>query len=85
MNIQSALIPHKHTRFNDSIITLAGRVRDLLDQPRSIDEIWSVVSGRSNAWGVSVSFTHLVLAVDMLYAIRQIKLVADGRVCSVDV
>lgn len=80
MNIQSALIPHKHTRFSDAIITLAGRVRVLLDQPHTVDELWSIVSNHSEEWGGAVSFTHLVLAIDTLFAIHQIEVVAEGRV-----
>lgn len=83
MNIQAALIPHKHTRFSDAIITLAGRVRVFLDQPRTVDELWSIISKHSKDWG-AVSFTNLVLAIDILFAIRQIELVADGRICCVN-
>lgn len=80
MYIQSALIPNKHTRFSDAIITLAGRVAALLDQPRTVDELWSIISTYSKGSGAATTFTHLVLAIDTLYAIRQIELVADGRV-----
>lgn len=83
MNIQSALIPNKHTRFSDAIVTLAGRIKGLLDQPRSVDELWSIVSSRSAGWGGGVTFTHLVLAIDTLFAIRQIEIVANARICRV--
>ena len=80
MTIQAALIPNKHTRFNDAIITLAGRLIPLLEQPHTIDELWAIVSNCAKNWGFAPSFTHLVLAVDTLFAIRQIELVADGRI-----
>ncbi len=46
----------------------------------SIYELWAIVSNCAKDWGVALSFTHLVLAVDTLFAIRQIRFVADGRI-----
>jgi len=80
MNIQTALLPHKHVRFSDSIIGLAGHVRKLIIQPMTIDEILSDVSRSTSDWPSNPSFTHVVLALDVLFALGQVESISDGRV-----
>nr|VFK65468.1 MAG: hypothetical protein BECKUNK1418G_GA0071005_106316 [Candidatus Kentron sp. UNK]VFK72414.1 MAG: hypothetical protein BECKUNK1418H_GA0071006_111310 [Candidatus Kentron sp. UNK] len=80
MTIQTALLPHKHVRFSESIIALAGLVRKILVEPRTIDELWSDVTRSSTQWPSEPSFTHLVLAVDVLFAIGQIEAAPGGRI-----
>lgn len=82
MSIQTILLPHKHVRFSDSIVGLAGHLRGLLNEPRTVDELWSLVDGKTTSWPGSVSFTNLVLAIDVLFAIGQVELTADSRVIS---
>lgn len=79
MKIQAALLPHKHIKFSDSIIALAGFARSLLDQPKSIDELWVEIMKNANQWVTKVTFTHLVLAIDVLFAIKQIESISNGR------
>jgi hypothetical protein len=78
MNIQQALLPHKHVRFSESIIAVAGLVRTLLSEPRSLDELVSLVN--QHRWPRRPSFTELVLAVDVLFAVRQIQMLPEGRI-----
>lgn len=80
MKIQTALLPHKHIKFSDSIIALAGFLRTLLEEPKSIDDLWIETL---NQWVTKVTFTHLVLAIDVLFAIKQIESVSNGRLIRV--
>ncbi len=80
MSIRTALIPHKHVRFSDSIIGLSGYLRRLLNEPRSLDELWAHIDSDVSGWQSRPNFTHLVLAVDLLYAIGDVQLVGDGRI-----
>ena len=80
MNIQTAILPHKHVRFSESLIGIAGFVRTRLDQPRTIDELWAVMESEGTDWPSRPSFTQLVLAVDVLFAIRQVRSAPDGRI-----
>lgn len=82
MSIQTALIPHKHVRFSDSIIGLSGYLRRLLAEPRTLDELWAQLDRDVSGWHSRPSFTHMVLAVDVLYAIGAVHLVGDGRIMS---
>ncbi|WP_390139259.1 ABC-three component system middle component 6 [Geobacter metallireducens] len=83
MSIRTALIPHKHVRFSDSIVGLSGYLRHLLVEPHTLDELWTQVDRDSSGWQSRPSFTHLVLAVDVLYAIGAVEFVGDGRIYSV--
>jgi len=80
MSIRTALIPHKHVRFSDSIIGLSGHLRQLLEEPHTLDELWAQIDCDSSGWESRPSFSHLVLAVDVLYAIGAVGLVGDGRI-----
>lgn len=80
MSIRTALIPHKHVRFSDSIIGLSGYLRQLLIEPHTLDELWTQIDRDSPEWNSRPSFLHLVLAVDVLYAIGAVKLIGEGRI-----
>ncbi len=75
MNIQTILTPHKHVRFCDSLVGLAGFLRTLLDQPRTLDELWSLVDRDNSGWLSRPPFEHLILAVDILFALQQIEVI----------
>jgi hypothetical protein len=73
MNIQAQLLPHKHIRFSESLIGLAGFVRQILKQPHTIDEIWNVLDCDNSGWFYRPTFEQLVIAVVILFALGQIK------------
>jgi hypothetical protein len=72
MNIPAQLLPHKHIRFCESLIGLAGYVRQLLNAPLTIDELYSLLNNTESAWLYKPSFEQLVSAVVILFAIGQI-------------
>jgi hypothetical protein len=80
MTIQSTLLPHKHVRFADSIFGLAGHVRGHLSSPQTVDELWHSVEKNQNGWVGKLNFTHFILSLDLLFAIKQIKLTANGQI-----
>jgi hypothetical protein len=81
MNIQAALIPHKHVRFCDSVIALAGFIRTLLAEPRTIDELWTIMAQDNSGWLSHPPFEYLVYAIDTLFALKQIEMIeGDGRI-----
>ena len=84
MIIQPALLPHKHVSFCESTLAVAGRIRQLITEPRSVDELWSMISHNAEDWPRNPSFTQMVLAIDVLFAIKQIQSTADGRIFRVD-
>ncbi|WP_419805715.1 ABC-three component system middle component 6 [Terriglobus sp.] len=80
MNIQTAILPHKHVRFSESLIAIAGLLRQRLSEPRTLDELWATVESEGNGWPSKPSFTQVVLAVDVLFSIGQIRNAPGGRV-----
>lgn len=75
MNIQAALIPHKHVRFCDSIVAIAGFIRTLLIEPRTIDELWTIITQPNSGWLTQPPFEYLVYAIDTLFSLKQIELI----------
>jgi hypothetical protein len=82
MNIQAALLPHKHVKFSASLIAVAGYVRGYLSEPRTVDELWSLIESNKQHTKIKPTFTQLVLAVDILFAIQQVTANSDGRIIS---
>ena len=79
-NIQTILIPHKHVRFCESLIGLAGFLRGLLDEPRTLDELWALVDRDNSGWLNRPSFYNMVLAINILFALKQIELTSSNRI-----
>lgn len=81
MNIQTALIPHKHVKFCDSIVALAGFIRTLLSEPRTVDELWAIVAQENSGWLTRPPFEYLLYAINTLFALKQIERIGDdGRI-----
>jgi hypothetical protein len=69
------LMPDKHIRFGESLLGLGSCALDLLSVPRTIDELWHTFrkSVESGQYPVEQPFEHLVLAVDILFAIGAVE------------
>lgn len=80
MTIHNLLLPHKHVRFCDSLLALAGHLRRLLGEPRTVDELWALLDRDEPGWPAKPTFTQLVLAITLLFAISQITSSGDGRI-----
>ena len=73
MNIPAQLLPHKHIRFCESLIGLAGYIRQLLNNPLTIDELYLLLDNPDSTWLYKPSFEQVVSAVVILFAIGQIS------------
>lgn len=80
MNTQTMLLPHKHVRFSNSLVAIAGYVRTIIDEPTSIDELWLKVEQRKNTELIKPSFTQFIFAIDILFCIKQIIVDEEGRI-----
>lgn len=80
MNIQTALLPHKHTAFSRSVIGVAGLLLTLLDEPRSLDELMTAAAAQGQRWPDKPTFTEVLLGVYVLFAIKQVHLVDGDRI-----
>lgn len=78
LKIQAALLPQKHISFSGSLVGLAGRARAALTSDALTVEGLMEALAHGND-GDSPSAEHLVLALSLLYAIRQIEVDRQGR------
>ena len=84
MSTQTALLPHKHVRFSDSTLGVAGKLRSMLEQPRSIDELQVLLEhARSQGWPGKAMLNDVIAGVSVLYALGQVEMCAEGRVRTV--
>lgn len=81
MNILTALLPHKHTLFSESLIGIAGFLNSILPvNSFTIDELWTLVEINQNKYPSNINFEQMILATDILFAIHIITLLPDGRI-----
>ena len=81
MNILTALLPHKHTLFSESLIGIAGFLRLIMpSNSLSIDELWALVELKQDTYPCEINFEQMILATDILFAINVIDLTTDGRI-----
>lgn len=78
MKIQTMILPNKHIRFANSLVAIAGYVKNYLNEPRNVDELWALVNSDSNI--ISPTFTQLILAIDLLFAIKVVNSDFEGRI-----
>lgn len=77
------LLPSKHIKVSDSIITVAGLVLSVLDHPMSLDVLWKqyCLKGTQIAdFEIKHNFTHFYLSICFLYATSAIDLNESGLV-----
>lgn len=82
-NLRLAVAPHDHVRFCDSVVGLAGRIRDLISSPKTIDELQNILDRKDSDWPGRVDFEKIVLAVTLLYAIGAARPAENDRIESV--
>jgi hypothetical protein len=72
-----AVRPHKHVRFAEASVTLAGKLRALLDEPRTVDQLRELL--RRECWPGPKDIVSVGLAASLLFAIGVIAMDEDGR------
>lgn len=74
------LLPDKHIRFGESLLGLGGFVLETLQRPKSIDELWTSLQKamREGSFPGQHAYEHLVLAIDVLFAVGALELTESG-------
>lgn len=84
MNIQTQLLPHKHIKFSESLIGLAGFVRQILKQQScTVDEVWEFLNTEDSGWLCKPSFDQVVIAFVILFSLNQVKELDNQKFCVV--
>ena len=78
--LRLAVAPDKHVRFSSSIVALAGRIRQELSHPKTLDELHTILSRPDSGWLEKPTITQLALAATLLHAIDDVQLVHGDRI-----
>jgi hypothetical protein len=79
MDVQTALSPNKHILFRESLVALAGHIRALPAKPRTLDELWADLNRDASLRPGRLSLDDVVYALDVLFALKQVTMLDDGR------
>ncbi|MCK6685616.1 MAG: hypothetical protein L6R30_24720 [Thermoanaerobaculia bacterium] len=65
------ILPTKRIAEDRALLTIGGRVLALLDEPKTVSQVWDELSGRTATALTSahLTFDWFVLALDLLYAL----------------
>ena len=80
MSRLGALVPHKHVRFCESLLGLAGYIYGVLVEPMTIDGLYSFLNSSQSTWLVKPDFAEVVLALDILLILKQIELTGENHI-----
>jgi len=69
------IIPTKHTNFSESLLGFGSYMLTLLDNPKSVDDLWSKYQNdfRNRTYVAKHSFDNLILTVVLLYSAGAVK------------
>lgn len=76
------LLPDKHIKLSESLLGLGAFLIGLLRQPQTVDAIWFEYrkARDSGAYPAHHTFENVVLALDVLFAIKAINLSDNGLI-----
>lgn len=74
------LLPDKHIRMSESLLGLGAFLIGLLRQPQTVDTIWLEYrkARESGIYPAHHTFENVVLALDVLFAIKAINVADNG-------
>ena len=70
------ILPTKNISSDRALLTLAGKVFDVLSSPRTVSGVWDEFRMQQEARPVSYAF--FILAIDLLFLMKLISLGDDG-------
>lgn len=76
------LLPDKHIKLSESLLGLGAFLIGLLRQPQTVDAIWFEYrkARDSGVYPAHHTFENVVLALDVLFAIKAINLSDNGLI-----
>lgn len=76
------LLPDKHIKMSESLLGLGAFLIESLRQPQSVDTIWFeyLKARESGIYPAHHTFENIVLALDVLFAIKAINLTENGLI-----
>jgi hypothetical protein len=77
------ILPSKHIRFAESLMGLGGILLSIINEPKTIDEIWFKYSEINNSklkFPAYHNFDNVVLALNYLYLIGAVEINSNGKI-----
>jgi hypothetical protein len=77
------ILPSKHIRFSESLMGLGGILLSLINEPKSVDEIWfkySEINNSKRKFPAYHNFDNVILALNYLYLIGAIEINTNGKI-----
>ncbi len=77
------ILPSKHIRFSESLLGLGGVILNILQEPKTIDEIWfkfSEINNNKRVFPAYHNFDNIVLALNYLFIVGAVSITKDGRI-----
>jgi hypothetical protein len=77
------ILPSKHIRFSESLLGLGGIILNIINEPKTIDEIWfkfSEINNNKKIFPAYHNFDNVVLALDYLFLIGAISIDIKGKI-----
>lgn len=77
------ILPSKHIRFSESLLGLGGIILSLINEPKTVDEIWlkySEINNSKTGFPAYHNFDNVILALNYLYLIGAILIDNNGKI-----
>ncbi len=76
------ILPKKHITIYESLVGLSGFINfQLKERELTVDELWKKYNKINNSkkFPAKHNFDNLILAIDLLFGLKKIKLTDDGK------
>lgn len=77
------ILPSKHIRFSESLLGLGAVLLNIINEPKSIDEIWikySEINNRKNKFPAYHNFDNIILSLNYLFVIGAVSIDKSGKI-----
>lgn len=75
------ILPTKHIRFSESLLGIGGVLINLIDSPKTVDELWNRIQKEKKWKFISkISFDDLLMTLGYLYLIGLVELDKNGKI-----
>ncbi|HAF27687.1 MAG TPA: hypothetical protein DCG75_01445 [Bacteroidales bacterium] len=77
------ILPSKHIRFSESLLGLGGVILNIINEPKTIDEIWfkfSEINNNKRVFPAYHNFDNVVLALNYLFVVGAVSIDKNGKI-----
>ena len=77
------ILPSKHLRFSESLLGLGGILLSLINDPKTVDEIWykySEINNTKKIFPAYHNFDNVILALNYLFVVGAISIDNNGKI-----